>query len=231
MGKRYFAYSVFLFCAIFLTAGCGGSGTNGPNGDNPPEIRFVQAVPNEGLTNILIDTTSAATIDYGAGSGYITTTTGGHQIQMEPNGSSQVFLTQNVSLNTGALTTLIATGNAPNVTGVSFTDENTVVTAADASIRVINASPTMGPTDVYIVPTGTSLSGATPTVPSLAFQAATPYEDIAPGSYEVFLTAPGTKSSFTSTGTITLTANQIRTLVAINSLGGGFTQLTLADAN
>jgi hypothetical protein len=150
---------------------------------------------------------------------------------MEPNGSATTFIDQNLSLGTGSLTTMVATGDAANITGVTFNDENAVVTSGDASIRVINASPSMGAADVYIVPAGTSIANASPTIANLAFKAATSYTDIAPGSYEVFLTSPGTKSTFTSTGTITLTVNQIRTLIAIDSLGGGFTQLTLSDAN
>jgi hypothetical protein len=233
MGKRVSAYglSFLLFCAIFLAAGCGGAGTTGVNGSNPPEIRFVQATPSEGAVNVLIDSTTSATINYGAASGYVTVTSGSRHIQMEPNGSATTFIDQNLSLGTGSLTTMVATGDAANITGVTFNDENAVVTSGDASIRVINASPSMGAADVYIVPAGTSIANASPTIANLAFKAATSYTDIAPGSYEVFLTSPGTKSTFTSTGTITLTVNQIRTLIAIDSLGGGFTQLTLSDAN
>lgn len=233
MGKRLSSssFALFIFCAIFLAAGCGGGGSSGTNSDTAPEIRFVQAAPGEGLTNVLVDSLSTATVNYGASSGYITLSQGSRHIQMEPNGSSTTFLDQNVSLTNGTLTTFIASGISPDITGITFTDENTVTTTGDASVRIINAAQAMGPTDVYIVPTGTSITGVSPNVPNLAFQKATDYQDIAPGSYEIFLTAPGSKSSFTSTGTITLAAGQVRTYVALDSLGGGFTQLTLADAN
>lgn len=222
-------YALLTFCAIFIIAGCGGGGSSSTS-NTSPEIRFVQAAPNEGNSNILIDSTTAANINYGAATSYLTETQGSHHIQFEPNGSSAVYVDQTLSLSNGTNTTLVVSGVSPIATN-TFTDENTVSTTGDASVRVINAAVNMGAADVYIVPSGTSIANVTPTVSSLAFQSGTSYQDIAPGSYEVFLTMPGTKSSFTSTGTITLTAGQIRTFVVLDVLGGGFTQLTLADTN
>jgi uncharacterized protein DUF4397 len=234
MGNRLFKYS-FTFiagCAIFFVSGCGGSGAStGTNGTNPPEIRFVQASPSEGNSNVLIDSVTATTVNYGAATGYLTETNGSHHIQLQPNGSSTAYLDQTLSLSTGSLQTMVVTGLSPNIAGTMFSDNNTVATTGDASVRVINAAPSMGPVDVYIVASGTNITNVSPTVANLAFQTGTSYQDIAPGSYEIFLTAPGSKSAFTSTGTVTFTANQIRTFVSLDSLGGGFTQLTLADAN
>ena len=218
------------FCALIIVGGCGG-GDSSSTSNTSPEIRFVQATPSQGNSNVLIDSTTAANVNYGAATAYLTETQGSHHIQIEPNGSATTYVDQTLSLTNGTLTTMVVTGVAPNITAPQFTDENTVATTGDASIRIINAAPNMGPADVYIVSSGTSIANLSPTVANLAFQAGTTYQDVAPGSYEIFLTAPGTKSSFTSTGTITLTANQIRTFVTLDALGGGFTQLTLADAN
>ena len=223
-------YALITFCAIFIITGCGG-GSSSSTSDASPEIRFVQATPSEGNSNVLIDSTTAANVNYGAATSYLTETQGSHHIQFEPNGSSATYVDQTLSLNNGTQTTMVASGISPNITANIFTDESTVTTTGDASVRIINAAANMGPADVYIVPSGTSIANVSPTVSNLAFQAATTYQDIAPGSYEIFLTMPGTKSSFTSTGTITLTVTQIRTFVALDALGGGFTQLTLADAN
>jgi hypothetical protein len=234
MGNRLFKYSsTFIACwAICFASGCGGSGTStGTNGTNSPEIRFVQASPSEGESNVLVDSVTAATVNYGAATGYLTETTGSHHIQLEPNGSSSACVDQSLSLSTGGLQTMVVTGSSPNITATVFNDLNTVTTAGDAGIRIINAAPAMGPVDVYIVPSGTNIATVSPTVANLAFQAGTDYQDVVPGTYEIFLTAPGSKSSFISTGTVTFNAGQVRTFIALNALGGGFTQLTLADAD
>ncbi len=234
MGNRLSRYSLTLitFCAIFFASGCGGSSTaSGTNGTNPPEIRFVQASPSEGNSNVLVDSVTATTVNYGAATGYLTETTGSHHIQLEPNGSSSAYVDQTLSLSTGGLQTMVVTGLSPSITATVFNDSNTVVTTGDAAIRIINAAPAMGPVDVYIVASGTNIANVSPTVANLAFQSGTDYQDVVPGTYEIFLTAPGSKSSFTSTGTVTFIASQVRTFVALDALGGGFTQLTLADAN
>lgn len=232
MGKSFSkcVYALITFSAVFIIAGCGGGGSSSTSSTSP-EIRFVQATPSEGNSNVLIDSTTAANVNYGAATAYLTEPQGSHHIQLEPNGSSATYVDQTLSLTNGTQTTMVASGVSPNIAANAFTDETTVATTGDASVRIINAAPNMGPADVYIVSSGTSIANVSPTVPNLAFQAATTYQDIVPGSYEIFLTLPGTKSSFTSTGTITLTINQIRTFVSLDALGGGFTQLTLADAN
>jgi hypothetical protein len=66
----------------------------------------------------------------------------------------------------------------------------------------------------------------------LLFEQATTYLPFAAGSYEIYLTAPNTKSVYVDTGQISFTAGQNRTIVALNqSASGGFTSVTLADLN
>ena len=87
----------------------------------------------------------------------------------------------------------------------------------------------MGAADAYIVPAGMSIAGVQSATVGLAFDKDTGYQLIAGGSYEVFLTAPGTKNAFLSTGPITINAGQNQTVVTLDGLGGGFTFVQLTD--
>jgi hypothetical protein len=103
------------------------------------------------------------------------------------------------------------------------------VTTGDGSVRVVNASPAMGDSDVYIVNAGVGLNGSTPVVTSLPFNQTTGYQLTAIGNYQVFMTAPGTTNAFLDTGPLALAQSQFQTVVAVNGRNGGFTYIPLTD--
>jgi hypothetical protein len=96
---------------------------------------------------------------------------------------------------------------------------------------VINASPTLGSADVYIVTSGTSIAGMTPTVSNLAYQAASGYQSLAAGSYQVVFTPPGQQLPVVTTNAQSFASGQVRTVVALDAQGGGFTTAVLSDKN
>jgi hypothetical protein len=115
--------------------------------------------------------------------------------------------------------------------GVMYTDDNSAPASGQFRIRVLNASPGIGNADVYVVPAGTDLSTVTPNFSSLAFPASSTYLSLSAGNYEVFFTAPGSKFEFIDSGSITIAAGQVRTVVGLDGPNGGFTSVTLADLN
>jgi hypothetical protein len=106
---------------------------------------------------------------------------------------------------------------------------NTTITTGDGKVRVVNASQRMEPADVYIVNAGTSLAGATPTFPDVAFGKATDYTLATIGNYQVFMTQPATTNVFLNTGPLALTQSQFQTVVALDAPGGGFNFIVLTD--
>jgi hypothetical protein len=106
---------------------------------------------------------------------------------------------------------------------------NTTITKGDGKVRVVNASQTMGPADVYIVNAGTSLAGATPTSTALAFGKATDYTLEIIGDFQVVMTQPGTTNVLLNTGPLDLIQSQFKTVVAVDAVGGGFNFIVLTD--
>jgi hypothetical protein len=87
----------------------------------------------------------------------------------------------------------------------------------------------MGVADVYIVPAGSSIAGVTPTKAGVSFDQDTGYQLAAQGSYQVFMTVPGTANAFLNTGAINLTSAQNQTVIALDGVSGGFTFALLVD--
>ena len=109
-------------------------------------------------------------------------------------------------------------------------DNNGAPSSGNIQMRVINASPTLGTADVYIVASGTSIAGLSPTFSNLAYQSASGYQSLAPGSYQVIFTPPGQQFAEITSSAQSFASGQIRTIVALDA-HGGFTTAVLSDLN
>lgn len=216
--KLSWAVPTSVFCAVLFATGCGSSSAH---------VRVLNAIPIQSNIDMLIDTKDvAAAIPYGSASGYITLTPGSRHLQIEATGSSAPFVDQNISVSSGSYDTILDTSNGPTV----FTDNHSTPSSANVSLRVINASTTLGPADVYVVTSGSGL-GSTATFSNVGVPTATGYTTQAGGSYIVYFTTPGTTNVLLSTGTLTLSSGQVRTVVAIDGQTGGDTTTVLPDLN
>jgi hypothetical protein len=227
MSKRRFRLGVGLFtvAVTFVTISCGGGGDGA-------KLRVVNASPNESGLTVLVDTKTVATsVAYGSDTGYLSIDTGSRDVQIEGTGSANVLIDQTITANSKSQTTLLATNVASNISGVVLTDNNTAPASGNINLRIVNAAPSLGSVDVYVVAPGADLVASTPVVRSLAFDAATSYQTLTAGAYEVVLTVPGSTFALVDTGSVTYSAGQNRTIVTLNGVDGGFTTDTLADLN
>ena len=209
---------------IFLMAGCGSGGST--------RFRLMNAVPDESSLNVLVDSTSVSSnLAYGTSTGYLSEKSGSHQVAIEPAGSSTTLLQQSISFASGSDTTVISSNFSSSIANLVLTDNNSAPASGDFKIRIVNASPNLGPADVYIVTPGTALSTVSPTVSNLSFGATTSYQSVTGGNYEIEFTSVGQKFAAIDTGTLTLSSGQVRTFVGLNNPSGAFTYTMLQDVN
>jgi Domain of unknown function (DUF4397) len=218
---------VALCLAIVFMIGCGGSSS-----DTTQQLRIVMASPDATPVDILIDGTQVATsLAYTNSTAYLPVKSGSRHIQALTVSNSTSVFDQTISITASANETLLLTGPVAKMQSLLLTDGtiNSTITTGDGKVRVVNASQAMGPADVYIVNAGTSLSGAKPTSAALAFGKSTDYALATIGNYQVFMTQPGTTNVFLDTGPLALTQSQFQTVVAVDTLGGGFNFIVLSD--
>ena len=209
---------------MLLIAGCGGGGST--------RFRLMNAVPDESSLNVLVDSKSVSgNLAYGTSTGYLSEKSGSHQIGIEPSGSSTTLLQQSISFASGTDTTVISYGFSSQIANLVLTDDNSAPSSGDFKIRIINASPNLGPADLYIVTPGTALSTVSPTISNLGFGATAAYQSLASGNYEIELTSVGQKFAAVDTGTLTFGAGQVWTFVGLNNPQGGFTYTKLEDVD
>ena len=219
---------VFVLClAIVGAIGCGGSSS-----DTTQQLRIVMASPDAPPVDILIDGTQVATsLAYINSTAYLAVKSGSRHIQVLTVSNSTSVFDQTISITASANETLLLTGSGAKMQSLLLTDgaTNTTIATGKGKVRVVNASPTMGPADVYIANAGTSLAGATPVSSSLGFDKATDYELEIIGNFQVFMTQSGTTSVYLNTGPLALTQSQFQTIVAVDAAGGGFSYIALTD--
>lgn len=221
------------FLAVVLTlsaAGCKSAGTIAAN----PQFRVMNAaVEQPSLTFLLTTTTVASSLAYANASAYTQQSPGGYTVHVEPAGTTTTLINLPVVIQPAVSYTFIATEAAfasPALAPIFLTDDNSAPSSGQMKLRVVNASPDVGNLDVYVVSPGKNLQGVTPTLSNLGFQAASSYQSLAPGNYEIYFTAAGQKTILIDSGALTFHAGQIRTVVALDATGG-YTSTMLADVN
>lgn len=222
-----FAIGLLTAGAVLLATSCGSSSTGS-------RLRAMNGSPSEASLDLLLNNSSVATgIAYGAASSYVGVSTGSQQLQLNTSGTSTAVLSQTVTVVAKTDYTLIVANLAPNITSFLLTDDNSAPVSGDLKMRIVNAAPNLGSADVYVVAPGTSLATVSANVTSLGYLSASSYLSLAAGSYEVVFTQPGTKSVVIDSGNggLSFTAGQVRTVVGLNGLSGGFTVGVLADVN
>ena len=225
MGRRVGLATLCL--AIVFTTGCGGGSS-----DTTQQLRIVLASPDATPVDILIDGTQVATsVAYTNSTAYLAVKTGSRHIQALTVSNSTSVFDQTISLTASANATLLLTGPAAKMQFLLLTDgaTNATITTGDGKVRVVNASQTMGPADVYIVNSGANLAGAKPVSSALAFGKATDYALETIGDFQVFMTQPGTTNVVLDTGPLDIAQSQFKTVVALDAVGGGFNFIVLTD--
>lgn len=208
---------IFGLTSAFLTVGCG-SGTT--------KARLLNALDGQSSVNMIVNNrTIASGVGFGTASAYSSVGSGSQSVQIQA--SNTTLLNQTLSLSGGNNNTVLATDAGLTV----FTDNKSTPASGDIQIRVINASNSLGTTDVYVITPGTDISTMNATVSSLTYQSASNYQTVSAGSYQVEFTQTGSKNVILTTTASSFSAGQIRTVVALDSPSGGFTTAVLSDLN
>lgn len=200
-----------LAAILLLSVGCGG-------GSGKAQLRFMNACLDLHNLDLFVDgNQQTVDVTYGGVSQYLSFGAGSHHIQVKVTTTGTLVIDQNVVLKRGTNNTLLAENFSSRISSVLLTD-STTASGSGASVRVANAIPG-NPIDLSL--------GAGAAFTNVAFATASAYQNVTPGSYSIFLTETGS----TPVGSVTLSAGQVRTIVALPNLPTGITVALLSDAN
>jgi hypothetical protein len=125
-----------------------------------------------------------------------------------------------VNLAAGTIHSIYAVGDLANLQ-IYVTADHDRRYATQAKVRVIHGSPSAGPVDVYLTPSGTSIASIAPTYANVSFLGDTEFVSYAAGAYTLTITPAGSKTPVIGPLSVTLANAGIYTAVARDAPGGG----------
>lgn len=230
---------------LIYFSGCGGMKTTPPV-TATASLRLVQGNADAQTVNVLVNgMVTSSNVAYLSNTGYVTVPSGNSMldVQVPPPGVSPV---RGVSLDLAANShnTFVMDGCCPfDHATLQLMDDTTPSPSGGAKLRIVEGAISTFGMDFFVLPPGSTPSGS-PAFSAPSFNSASAYMALSPGTYDIFMTAtppPGGPLGpvLFHTGSITLSANQNRTVVLLNLCSPGacditgktLTSITLADLN
>lgn len=197
------------------------------------QVRVVHGSPDAPNVDVLVDDATALTnVAYRGASDFLEVASGTRRIRVRATGTATTVIDANVPLDEDGSYTVIATGLLAGIQPLVIRDTLTAPATGQAKVRVVHAAPAAALVDVYVTAPGADITAATPVLTDVPFRGVSNYLSVAAGQYQIRVTTANT-TTVAIDATVTLTAGQIRTIVATDAVGGGapLGAIVLADRN
>jgi hypothetical protein len=245
----------FLAALAVVAVGCGTKEATGPLEPSGPtgRVRFVNLVtdPTRNPVNAVLESvpfgvnlgytaTTPASLPSPATANYSAILTGNRSLVLTKTADPSVTVaTISFTIGTSEDRTVYATGGTGGAAVTSFatTDGNPVPTSSQVELRIVNMSPSAGALDFFVTTPNADLSTATPAAANVAYQGASSYIVLPPGTYQVRAVPAGTAPAARATS-VSVTLNNLalaggtgRTVVTADAAAGGtpITAFALTD--
>lgn len=203
-----------------VLAGCGGSSDSADTASS----RVVNATLTHASLDLLVNAGLAvsATASDGA-SAYVGAASGSDTFQFNDAGAATALVTTSASLTSGLHYTLLAYETGGAVKTAVLTEDFSTPSAGTVQLRIFDAATDAGALDVYVTDATADLANvAAPTTAISADSNATSsgWLVYSPGTYRVRVTGSGNKADLRIDMPVTLTSQQIGTVVLTPAPGG-----------
>lgn len=210
-----------------------GCGTDHGGGPTHTRLRFVNLVDDSVLTQLFWMglPVSPRTLEYREDSGYQSKDSGRAPVDLYAVNLGTLD-TENEWLRTDMEYSFMGVGSIGGGTATLVKLDDDTRPAVDMTkVRIFHGSPAAGPVDIYITLPNVDLVDVKPNYKTYGFKTVTEYVHVAPGTFRVRMTTPGTKDVVIDTGTVECSAGQVYTVCAIGDPGVGqpVRSLTLLD--
>jgi hypothetical protein len=182
-----------LLCLLsFVLASCGSKGGGG--GD--AKIRIVNVIPDAAAVSVQLDTDPPLVtgLAFGALTQYLSTGGGSREFKVSANNGTSFAIDQTLSVGGGSSYTYIVYNPVASAAGaLIFESSLATPNSGMFNFRVINVAAGIGTVDVYLTPAGTDLASTSPNIANAAIGQASSFVGVNAGTYELRITAAGTK--------------------------------------
>lgn len=203
------------------------SGCQGVTGIQPvAQVRVIAASPDAPPLDIYQNSPSQAgqaglyNIGFGTITSYVPVTSGTYAPVAYTAGTLQQLAQVRGAFVAGGQYTILAANIAANLQMAVLRDQSFPAPAGQTALRFLGQATRSGPVDLYLLPPGSSLSGASPIAANVIFGSNTGYINAAAGTYSIVAYPAGVAPSAappTFTGTqLAYPATSVRTILLID---------------
>ena len=198
-------------------------------------VRVLHASPDAPNVDVLVDGTVVLTdVPYQSFSSYLTVPAGARNFKVRATASpSTVVINVTPTLTKNNYYTVVARDPLASIEPWLLTDDHAAPATGKVKVRLVHAAPGAPVVDIYVTAPGADLATSTPVLTDIPYEAASGFLEVPAGNYQIRITPANTTTVAIDSGTLTLTAGQIRTGVAVDAPGGGapFGAVVLPDRN
>jgi Domain of unknown function (DUF4397) len=219
-------HKLVLACIPLALVGCGGGDTEDRLDVADPAVRFVDVLQTTGPVTLYRGSAAqpdATNANFGFGSNYFDVDTSTADWSVRTSAGAAPLGTVTIDPQRGTKYTVVALGTSATATGAYLITDpyNKSLTSDSSRLRLMNASYNVGAVDLYMNAPGTDIAaaGVNALVAGTAANTSGPAPgqdavDIPGGSYQLTVTAAGTKTILFR-GQISFAANQDLLLLTV----------------
>lgn len=205
------------------------------------QIRFIHASPDAPAIDLYQNPTPAAqaslyNVGFGTVSSYMMLAPGAYTHAAFTAGTQQQLATVRGAFSAGGQYTVLAANIAANLQMTVLKDQATPAPAGQVALRFLGESTRSAPVDLYLLPSGATLTGLAPVATGVGFGVNTGYLNVPGNTYSIVALPAGSAASAASvpvfTGSQTpYAAGSVRTILLIDQqpLTAAGLQLITAD--
>jgi len=198
------------------------------------QIRVIDASPDAPALDIYQNSQAGLyNVGFGTVSSYIPVTPGAYTHAAYTAGTQQQLATIRGTFATNGQYTVLAGNIAANLQMTVLKDQSTPAPAGQTALRFLGQATRGGPVDIYLLPPGFSLSGASPVATGVGFGSNTGYINAPSGTYSILAFPTGAVPSATTptyTGSqVSYPATSVHTVLLIDQKPSGLQTITADD--
>lgn len=207
-----------LVASTLLISACGDD-----DDDEIAQVRVIHASPDAPAVNIRLDgATAISDLDFGESSGYLSIEADETDVVVEalvPGGNLDVITVPDFDFEENQRYTIMAVNTTASIEPLVASDSASNPSASEVAVSVVHAATAAGNVDVYVNGPGVDINTVVPNF-TFDFKDQIDAGALPGGTYQIRVTAPGTKTVVYDSGDVDLTpfAGEKLLISAINTV-------------